>query len=261
LSNRAAERAIELNPELSLPYAVLGSNLTEHPPGKFAEAFAYFEQALQRDPNNATAFLWRAEDYTVTGFFDAAIADLQRCLEIDPGYLLCNTWVAKNQFYLGNNEQAFALFAELVTAGSRSLTWEAVLQYANAGKNDLARWAIARFFSDFSLMHGRSEILYRALTDPDFDFEKEAAIFEIEYRAIHGNFEVRHFPFAFILKQYDEVVASFTHALWWNRTDPEFLKSPHRKRLIREAGVAEYWRENGYPPQCRAVGADDFDCD
>jgi TolB-like protein/Tfp pilus assembly protein PilF len=261
LSNRAAERAIELNPELSLPYAVLGSNLTEHPPGKFAAAFAFFDQALQRDPNNATAYLWRAEDYVVTGFFEKATADLQRCLEIDPSYLLCRSWTAKVQFYSGNTEQAFALFADLVSAGSRALTGEAILHYANAGRNDLARWALARYFSDFSLMHGRSELLYRALTDAGFDFEKEAAIFEIEFRAIHGHYDVRHLPFAFILKQYDDLAASFILTHWWNRTDPEFLKSPHRKRLIREAGVAEYWRENGYPPQCRAVGADDFNCD
>jgi TolB-like protein/cytochrome c-type biogenesis protein CcmH/NrfG len=261
LSNRAAERAIELNPELSLPYAVLGSNFTEHPPGQFAEAFAYHEQALKRDPNNATAFLWRAEDYTAAGFFKEALADLNRCLEIDPSYMLCKSWTAKNQFYLENTEQAFALFAELVSAGSRALSWEIVLAYANAGENDLARWALARFFSDFSLMHGRSELLYRALTDPDFDFEAEAAIFEIEYRAIHGNYDVRHYPFAFILKQYDELAVSLTHTLWWNRTSPDFLQSPHRKRLIREAGLPEFWRENGYPPQCRAVGADDFECD
>jgi len=69
LSNRAAERAIQLNPDLSLPYAVLGSNLTEHPPGKFAEAFAHHEQALQRDPSDPTALLWRSEDYVCRRFF------------------------------------------------------------------------------------------------------------------------------------------------------------------------------------------------
>ena len=110
-------------------------------------------------------------------------------------------------------------------------------------------------------MHGRSELLYRALTDPDFDFEAEAVVFEIEYRAIHGNYDVWHYPFAFILKQYDELAVSFTHTLWWNRTNPNFLQSPHRKRLIREAGLPEFWRENGYPPQCRAVGADELECD
>jgi len=260
LSNRAAQRAIQLNPDLSLPYAVLGSNLTEHPPGKFSEAFAYFEQAMQRDPDDPTALLWRAEDYVASGFFQKAEVDLRRCLDIDPSYLLCESWLAKIEFYMGKKEQAFARYSDLVTAGSRSLTWQTVLQYANTGQNDLARWALARFFSDFSLMHGRSDILYRALTDPDFDFDAEAAVFEIEYRAIHGNYNVGNFPFAFILKQYDDVTPSFTHSFWWDNTDSDFLKSPHRKRLIREAGLPAFWREHGFPPQCRAVGDDDFEC-
>ncbi len=138
---------------------------------------------------------------------------------------------------------------------------EIVLEYADAGENDLARWALARFFSNFSVMHGRSELLYRALTDPEFDFDLEATVFEIEYRAIHGHYNIVAYSFPFILKQYDKLTASFTLTLWWNDTDPDFLKSPHRKRLIREAGLPEFWREHGYPPQCRAVGDDDFECD
>jgi hypothetical protein len=37
--------------------------------------------------------------------------------------------------------------------------------------------------------------------------------------------------------------------------------SPHRKRLMREIGSYEFWKVNGFPPQCRAVGDDDFECD
>ncbi len=261
LSNQAAQRAIELNPALSLPYAVLGSNLTELAPGKFTEAFAYYEQALERDPKDTTALLWRSEDYTVTGFFQEAKSDLSRCLEIDPDYLLCQAWLSKNLFYLGESERAFAVYEDMVSAGGRALAWEIILQYGSVGKNALARWALARFFSDFSIMQGRSELFYRALSDPDFDYDREAAAFEIEYRAIHGNFDIRNMPFAYLLKQYDQLPPSFVHTFWWNRTDPDFLKSPHRKRLIREAGLPEFWREHGFPPQCRAVGSADFECD
>lgn len=261
LSNQAAQRAIELSPELSLPYAVLGSNLTELAPGKFTEAFDYYEQALERDPKDTTALLWRSEDYTVTGFFQEAKSDLSRCLEIDPGYLLCQAWLSKNLFYLGESERAFAVYEDMVSAGGRALAWEIILEYGSAGENALARWALARFFSDFSIIQGRSELFYRALTDPDFDHDREAAAFEIEYRAIHGNFDIRKMPFSFLLKQYDQLSPSFVHTLWWNRTDPDFLKSPHRKRQIREAGLPEFWREYGFPPQCRAVGSGDFECD
>jgi tetratricopeptide (TPR) repeat protein len=261
MSNQPSEHAIELNPDLSLPYAVLGSNLTEHPPGQFKEAFEYFALAIEKDPNNPTTYLWRSEDYVVTGFFDKAHADLMRCLDLEPKYLLCKSWLAKVEFHHGRKEEALARYSTLITEGSRALTWEIALEYAATGQNDLARWALSRLFSDFQLMHGNSDIIYRAMTDDDFDFEEEARIFEIEYRAIHGDYNIANFPFTFILKQYDKVVPSFVNTLWWNNTDPDFNASPHRKRLIREAGLPEFWREAGFPPQCRAVGADDFECD
>jgi hypothetical protein len=48
---------------------------------------------------------------------------------------------------------------------------------------------------------------------------------------------------------------------WWHPNMPQFKASPHRKRLMREIGSYEFWKVNGFPPQCRAVGDDDFECD
>ena len=47
----------------------------------------------------------------------------------------------------------------------------------------------------------------------------------------------------------------------WFAPFTEFRKTEHFKRVIREFGYDTYWRENGFPPQCRAVGADGFECD
>ncbi|MGA8278783.1 MAG: hypothetical protein WB784_11395 [Rhodanobacteraceae bacterium] len=49
--------------------------------------------------------------------------------------------------------------------------------------------------------------------------------------------------------------------LQWENEPPTFRNSPDFKKLIERLGVAEYWRKKGFPPQCRAVGADDFICD
>ena len=29
----------------------------------------------------------------------------------------------------------------------------------------------------------------------------------------------------------------------------------------KESGVLDYWHERGFPPQCRPIGSDDFECD
>ena len=33
------------------------------------------------------------------------------------------------------------------------------------------------------------------------------------------------------------------------------------ERRVRELGLDRHWRENGFPPMCRPVGDDDFECD
>lgn len=36
---------------------------------------------------------------------------------------------------------------------------------------------------------------------------------------------------------------------------------PKFKRGARQWGLLEYWQERGFPPQCRPVGEDDFECE
>jgi hypothetical protein len=49
--------------------------------------------------------------------------------------------------------------------------------------------------------------------------------------------------------------------VWWFRDDPAFLASEERKRLMRAWKLPEHWREHGFPPQCRPIGGEDFECD
>ena len=41
----------------------------------------------------------------------------------------------------------------------------------------------------------------------------------------------------------------------------EGISSAQKQRAIIAAGLPEFWYEQGFPPQCRAVGEDDFTCD
>jgi serine/threonine protein kinase/tetratricopeptide (TPR) repeat protein len=67
-----------------------------------------------------------------------------------------------------------------------------------------------------------------------------------------------------LLKHVTELRARRARATWWQpwmlvnsdaRADPRF------KELMREAGLADYWRESGkWADFCRPVGEDDFEC-
>ena len=42
---------------------------------------------------------------------------------------------------------------------------------------------------------------------------------------------------------------------------PGFRNSATFKNILNGMGVPVYWRQQGFPPMCRAVGAKDFTCD
>jgi TolB-like protein/Tfp pilus assembly protein PilF len=258
LSETAARRAISLNPNLAMPYAVLAGRGRGN---SYADMFANLDKALVLDPKEVNALQWRGEAWLAAGFFDKAEADFKRCIEIDPNFLQCRMWIAKTKFYRGETDEGFALYEHAVSMGgigAGALHWP--LEYAHAGDFRAARLVLAAVCRDFFCFNGRSDRLYRALTDPDFDFAKEAAVAEVEWHAGMGDDRDLSGMEAFYFKKYDALKPSF-NSIWWVRTDPVFLKSPHRKRLIREAGVYDYWQKAGFPPQCKPVGENDFECD
>jgi hypothetical protein len=47
----------------------------------------------------------------------------------------------------------------------------------------------------------------------------------------------------------------------WGPDLKRFRQSPEFKLLLEDLGSHTYWRSHGFPPQCRALGEDDFECD
>ena len=83
-SNAAAEKALELDPTLAHPHAVLGANKTEHSwdfPGGETE----YRKAFALDPNDATAHQWFSEDLAgIGGREQEAIDEANRAYQLDP---------------------------------------------------------------------------------------------------------------------------------------------------------------------------------
>jgi hypothetical protein len=45
----------------------------------------------------------------------------------------------------------------------------------------------------------------------------------------------------------------------WDPIRADFRSSAAFRSIIERQGIPDYWREHGYPPQCRPVG-DDYEC-
>ncbi len=263
LSLDAARRAISLDDSLSTPYAVLAMALTERLHGDYVGAFDLYEEALKRDPKDVTALLWRAIGRLSVGELDAAVDDLLRCRAVDPAYEHCRQFLAVAYVYLGEKQKAYTLFEQGIAQKGTAYAQIFAFSLAADGDYRSALLALRVYFLAFKEVTPPDPLI-RALMEPDFDYEGELRQFIIEIEARSGekfDWSKAASFIPVIFRSYENIHPTINLADWWNPSFPHFLASPHRKRVIREMGVYDYWRARGFPPQCRPVGEDDFECD
>jgi TolB-like protein/Tfp pilus assembly protein PilF len=262
LAREAAETAIELNPELSLPYAVLGMNLSAHFPIDYERVLALFDEALARNPKNTTAYLWRTIPYLDLGYFDRAEQEARQCLDIDPAYEICRSFLAVAVLFSGDTERALEIHETALRHGFAGNADPFMHLYVATGQERTALIAVAAN-NAASGINNATQYEYRALTDPAFDYKAEKTRIDQAYIPA-GETEpvlsLEHPDFLFRMRQYDQLQGSEL-PYWWFPYPLEFRNSPHRKRLMNLTGMPVYWRKHGFPPQCRPVGDDDFECD
>ena len=262
LAREAAAKAIELNPELSLPYAVLALRMNLEWPVDYEKSLALFDEALTRNPKNTTAYLWRTVVYLDLGYFDRAERDALQCLEIDPAYEICRSFLALAVLFDGDTTRALEIHETALRHGFYGNSVPFLFLYAATGEERTALIALASNNAGRGI-NKVTDYEYRALTDPAFDYEAEKTLIDQAYfraGAATPDWDDTHPDYLFHYRQYDKLHSSEL-AYWWFPYPLEFRSSPHRKRLMREMGLPAYWRKHGFPPLCRPIGNDDFECD
>jgi tetratricopeptide (TPR) repeat protein len=268
LATKSAKKAIALNSGLALPYAVLGNFEGDTFPINFTRGFAQLNEAIIRDPKETTAWLWRGLLNSAVGYFDKAEQDFTQCLAIDAAYENCRRHMAKVKLYAGKTKRALELFEQGLMKGAGGQTAAFLPVYAAMG--DFSTVLSSLYYRIMSGGSGADAPLialnYRALTEPDFVFEKERAAIEIAYERANGkplDWSLgNNQGLAFEYRNYAAIKNPDTYTGYWWMPFPATLKaSPHRKRWMIEVGLPEYWRKNGFPPQCKPVGKVDFVCD
>ena len=259
LANEAAKKALELDPELSMPLAVLGLLSARGDHGMIA-AYDYLAAAIETDPRNTSAWLWLGLREKQTGFIDDAIASFERCLEIDPGYLNCRQHLGEAYLQKGMIERALAYNDETLEHVFHSIDESFVWTYVRTGHRNLALLiADARFGSN-----GAPVVEWiRAIENPDADNSAGLARMRDWAQRENSELKLNDIPHMLIsFKAYDDVVATGSNALWvlFHPDSDEFRRTPQFKQVVRDFGVIDLWRERGFPAQCRAIGDDDFEC-
>ncbi len=265
LARKAAERALELDASLSMPWAVKSQIIGNTWPIDFSAQLADLDKAVAADPRNASALLWRCIAWTKLGFFDRAIADIDRAIAVEPVYLNAIRHKALAMLLAGKEEEAFALYDSGIDKGfvsSRAENFIAPMLARGRRGEGLLLMGVATLAPELR------DALVTKLDHPEASIANVRALVERhaadpEIHPATGSMTVSHLYLW--LGDYDAVGTSddvvSTTIIHWDRYPPTFRNSPGMKLKLEKMGVVSYWRAKGFPPQCRPVGAKDFTCD
>ena len=112
-SNTAARKALELDPSLARPHAVLANNETEYD-WDFAGGEAEYKKALDLDPNDATAHQWYATDMGMIGGREQqALAEINRAHQLDPHSGVATWTLGLIDVWAGRSDEGIAVCKKL----------------------------------------------------------------------------------------------------------------------------------------------------
>ena len=254
----AAEKALSLNPDLSMPLAILGHIASNN--RDWITSLDYFAAAIEKDPKNSSAWLWQGIRHMELGNIDEAIASLHQCLAIDSGYLNCKQHLAYSYLLNGEVETALKLCNESLEHLFHSTDDGFISTYVRTGHRELALLlASAKLESiDAPVIEW-----IRAIENPGGDNSAGWARLKDWERQSDSEIKLLFTPSVFLsFGVYDELVDNpeWASYLFWHPDGDEFRATPQFKKVIRKSGIYDYWQARGYPPQCKPVGDDDFEC-
>jgi len=265
LAAEAADRALALDPSLSMPWAVKAQIREGAWPIDFAGQLSDYDKAITADPRNATALLWRGITWTELGFFDRALADLDRAVALEPDYLNVTRHKALALLFAGKEEEAIALYETGIPKGfvfSRSESFILPMLAHGRRAEALLLMGVGTMAPDLR------DALLKKLDHPETTaanvrgmVARHAA--DAKVQTATGNLSQSHLYVW--LGDYDSAGTAddrlATGIVAWDRYPPTWRNSPGMKHKLEAMGAVAYWRATGFPPQCHPAGATDFNCD
>ncbi len=259
LALEAANNALALNPDLSMPFAVIGSYAAGWE-SNVIEGMRNYDIALEKDAKNTTALLWQGIELSTLGFFDDAIRLLEQCLDIDPGYLNCKHHMAIAYLNKGMHARAVEIYEPTLEQNFHSVSEAFVSYYVTNGQRNLAL-LIADI--KFGLEAAPVVEWIRALENPDADHSAALARFKHWESQTESGITLADMSIVlFAFGAYEEYAESrFRDFYMWLPDARDYRTTPYFKKTIRDTGVLMYWQQKGFPEFCRPLGDDDFECD
>ncbi|PHS24258.1 MAG: hypothetical protein COA84_09725 [Robiginitomaculum sp.] len=257
-----AGRALAADPDSATAIAVRADiriikNQTSGARNDIGKIIEEFKHALAIDPRNGSALNWLGLAYGFIGDLDAALDQFTTCAKVEPYYAPC----VENEYdalaSMGRMEEARIAFEAALDSGAVTDEWGNTALLAYFERKQLFMFATnqSRWLPGWR----RHEAIYDAWRNIGADHSALVA-------------DIRAFAARTTEKRRDTFLANLLIPLgaydmqpsglnMWSPENAGYRKSDEFDAYIRQSGVFDYWRKNGFPPQCKPVGADDFACD
>jgi TolB-like protein len=277
-----ALKALELDPNLSMAHSVLGDIYRDR--YQWIKAQQSYLHALTLNPDEIeaneqyTQMLWRAS------YFDEALKYSSRATELDPLSWLNLTVHAGLRYASGDSTGGWADIQRALHTNTSASNQDFALRHAihmsiSDGKIERAiELTKTLSTTDWSLLGGAETKAYYSQLIPTLSSREDTLTFleehldhsislgfsspwatDIFWAAYYGDFELAE---KIMEKgtQLDEKLGVLD-TTWFNYpiTNPLRNSAPY-KNLVRRIDLDDFWREHGFPKNCRPLGEDDFAC-
>ena len=257
LAMQAAERALELDPGLSSPWAVKGQIAIDN--GDYIAGMMDLDRSIELDPDNPTNYLWRGIHYSELGFQNESIADIRHCLELDPAYELCRRHLGLTYAITNEDELAISLFGQSVEHGFGGAQTQYLQRFMSRGERLVAALILLTQFDEDSTFPATAVL--DAMEFPQRDHNRGLA--KVLNWLDTSRLSVADNPFLMIVfKAYHLATPERFENRWvWLAENIDFRASEYFVPYMDKIGIPAYWRAKGLPPGCRPAGEEGFECD
>ena len=269
-ADEAAHRAIELDPSLAEPQAVLG--LVSNSRRQFLEADAAYRRALEIDPDDVNANFWFAINLITEGYVRRGTEHLDRALAADPMYPNALNWRSLTALVDGDLDLAERLSERSRDAGLAYLGIAAsyVSELRGRRPEAVARLSEGLTVGLDELPDGARETIARGALG-DVQARREALALIDRYLASRPAVVNAIVPYALMRlgrpAEALEVLArgptrndALPLPTLWLFIGRDARTLPGFSEAARRIGLVEVWEREGAPDMCRRVEPGKYTC-
>jgi TolB-like protein len=275
-----ARKALQIDPELAAAYSVLGDVYRDR--HQWSEARENYLRALELNPDDSEAneqfaqMLWRVS------YYDEALKYSSRAINLDPLSWVNLTVHAALRYATGDRDGGWQDIQRTLKIGGRNRFFpirhainiaissgyiEQAIELMKAlaeseQVNALYPHTKAQLEQITPLLNSREDtlaFLKQNLGKSGLEGIDSNWATDLFWAAYYGDYELAEAIFD-RGTSYDESL-ELLDSTWFNYPIISPLHNTEAyKRLIKRVRLDEFWRESGFPINCRAIGEDDFAC-